>query len=299
MLELPKSGPSLVPCIDMANHASAANAYYEETSDGDVVLLLRDGSVVGEGDEVTISYGSEKSDAEMLFSYGFLDASSAVQSLTLPLSPLPDDPLGKAKAHIYTGAPTVQLKMVGDTVEWMSPFACLLCLNEEDGLEFKVLQSSDGERELRVFWQEEDVTVQVKEFETMIGDHELRDVFKLRVNMVISQRLQEQLGRLSSPNSVETREAREAVSSSNFCATNARELKRIEGGIIEAGLAVLEEQVSASVAPFPLPCYDLVLAVQLCEKIILTTGMTEKQVARFRKRHKLSQCHGTGATTRR
>lgn len=87
VLELPRSGPSLVPCIDMVNHSTDANAYYEENDDDDVVLLLRPGGSVEEGDEVNISYGSEKPAAEMLFSYGFIDSSSAARSLRLPLQP--------------------------------------------------------------------------------------------------------------------------------------------------------------------------------------------------------------------
>lgn len=254
VLELPRSGPSLVPCIDMANHAAAANAYYEETTDGDVVLLLREGSAVRKGEEITISYGSDKSAAEMLFSYGFLDASSsALQSLTLPLSPLPDDPLGMAKMHIHASAQYVQLKTAfGGMVEWTSPFAYLVCLNEEDGLEFKVRQSSDGERELRVFWQEEDVTDKAREFEALAGNHELGDVFRLRVNMLISQRLQEQLDRLSYTDSAETGEVQRRESLS-FCAANCRELKRIETAILDSGLAALGEQVSPP-PPFSSGC---------------------------------------------
>lgn len=238
VLELPRSGPSLVPCIDMANHSSQANAYYEETSDGDVVLLPRPGVDIANGMEITISYGSEKSPAEMLFSYGFLDPSSAVRTLTLPLSPFGDDPLGKAKVHIFEGSPSIQIKEVGDKNEWESPFAYLMCLNEEDGLGFQVMQSSDGGRELRLFWQDEDVTETIDSFETLISSHALCDVFRLRVTMVISQQVQEQLERLS-----EDAEAAEYQETSNF-AVGARELRQIERGILEGTLATIEDQVS-------------------------------------------------------
>lgn len=239
VLELPVSGPSMVPCIDMANHSVDANARYDENSQDDVVLLLCDGSQVTEEQEITISYGSEKSAAEMLFSYGFLDASSAARSLTLPLGPLPGDPLGKAKAHVFPGSPSVRLRQVDGNVEWTSPFAYLMCLNQEDGLAFKVLQSSDASEELRIFWQEEDVTDRVISFGTLIAEHHLRDVFKLRVNVVVSQRLEEQLQQLCESLKVDV-----ADKNDSFNAINAQELKQIERDIINETLATLEGQVS-------------------------------------------------------
>lgn len=238
VLELPKSGTSLVPCLDMANHSSEANAYYEETSDSEVVLLPRSDKTFDSGEEVTISYGSEKSAAELLFSYGFLSPTSEARSLTLPLSPLPDDPLGKAKLHIFTGMPSIQIKVFHEKVECSSPFAYLSCLNEEDGLHFKLLQSSDGDTELRMFWQEDDVTGKDESLEMLVSEHELYDVIRLRVNMVISQRIQEQLERLG-----ETQESDDA-SNDTLNATNARELRRIEQDVLERTASTLDEQVS-------------------------------------------------------
>ena len=68
-LELPNSGECLVPGLDMANHSSQANTFYEPNSKNGVALVLRPGVKLEAGAEVTISYGSSKSDAEMLFSY--------------------------------------------------------------------------------------------------------------------------------------------------------------------------------------------------------------------------------------
>lgn len=245
MLELPRSGPSLVPCLDMANHSTEANAYYEETPGGDVVLLPRPDREFSGGDEITISYGSDKSAAEMLFSYGFLTPSSVAYSLTLPLSPLPEDPLGKAKQHIFTEMPSIQIKLCGDKVDWSSPFAYLSCLNEEDGLHFKLLQSSDGDTELRMFWQEDDVTSKDESFEMLVSEHELYDVFKLRVNMVVTQKIQDQLERLG-----DTHETKEAASDT-MNATNARELRRVEEDILGRTAASLEDQVSAPIPNIP------------------------------------------------
>lgn len=288
VLELPLSGPSLVPCIDMANHSTDANAYYEQTSDGSVVLLLRPGASLADGVEVTISYGSEKSPAEMLFSYGFLDSSSTVRTLTLPLVPLPDDPLGKAKVHIFEGTPSVQISEVDGKMNWASPFAYLMCLNEEDGLGFQVMQSSDGGRELRLFWQDEDVTDTIHSFETLVADHALCDVFRLRVNMVVSQRLHEQLEQLAA-----CAEAAEASTD----AVNAKELRQIESEVLEGTIRTLEDQVShalerRSTRDGRLSCAHQISDIRYTRTDPGLAPVAEKPASRPRECHSLPQING-------
>lgn len=58
MLDIPGSGLAMVPCIDMANHASGdgVKALYEADSNGDAILQLRWGKTLQPGDEVTISW---------------------------------------------------------------------------------------------------------------------------------------------------------------------------------------------------------------------------------------------------
>ena len=57
MLDLPGYGHSMVPCIDMVNHATGveANALYEKDNDGNAVLQIRPGKKIQPGDEITIS----------------------------------------------------------------------------------------------------------------------------------------------------------------------------------------------------------------------------------------------------
>jgi hypothetical protein len=56
-LEFPGVGDSMVPCVDMANHASGENtaALYEADGDGNGLLLLRNQKMIEEGGEVTIT----------------------------------------------------------------------------------------------------------------------------------------------------------------------------------------------------------------------------------------------------
>ncbi|OLN85540.1 SET domain-containing protein 8 [Colletotrichum chlorophyti] len=251
-LELPRSGEAMVPVLDLANHSTSANAYYEENGKDEVVLLLRPGCRVSSGEELTISYGDAKSGAEMLFSYGFIDPASTADRMTLSLAPIDDDPLGKAKLHIFGGAPTVEFSRTNGAVEWKSPFAWLMCLNEEDGLSFRVLQDTGGSRELRLFWQEEDVTATTTDFEKHVEGHPLAQIFRLRVVAVLQDLVAAQLERLATGVSLEDLD--ESLNEGGLvcgtCIGAAATLREQETSLLEAVLQALEDEVS-----FSLPAY--------------------------------------------
>ncbi|KAG6014766.1 hypothetical protein E4U54_004869 [Claviceps lovelessii] len=203
-LELPGLGTAMVPALDMVNHSNQPSSLYEVDDAEDVVLLVRPGADISEGKEITISYGQSKSASEMLFSYGFVDPANAGSTMTLHLHPFPDDPLAKAKAHVFNGAKLLTLSFKADNEAeeeedglgrccWHSPFVYLMCLNEEDGLSFQLLQDTEGGRSLRLFWQDEDVTERADDFETLIKGHELYRVFKLRAAVVVLRTIDEQL----------------------------------------------------------------------------------------------------------
>ncbi|CAK7228239.1 hypothetical protein SCUCBS95973_006815 [Sporothrix curviconia] len=238
-LELPQFGPSMVPCIDMVNHSSTPNAYYEDRTaapagggDAGVVLLLRPGQQVAASDEITISYTGSKGDdtlasrsskpaSEMLFSYGFIDPDSIRHSLILPVQPFPDDPLAKAKLHVF-GEPAPRLEIerlqvdgVADSddddddntagletdkspahIRWTCPFAYLMCVNEEDGIDFRLRQETDGSPQLRMFWQGNDVTDSAANFEALASTHELAPLFRLRVVTVLQEIIESHLERM-------------------------------------------------------------------------------------------------------
>jgi hypothetical protein len=242
-LELPKSGESMVPCLDMANHFSDANAYYEQTTDNGASLLLRPDMKLEVGAEVTISYGDSKGAAEMLFTYGFIVEQSGTNSIILPLEPFEDDPLGKAKIAAFAGRPSVQISLVDGKIEWESPFLYFMCLNEEDGLEFKVLQQNDGLRsQLRVFWQGADVTEETTAFEALVSHHELKDIFCLRVVALLQDRIRQQLERL-----YESEDAVQSLASivSEGCQSAAMQLRKAEAGVLEEAFTAVDMQVSS------------------------------------------------------
>jgi hypothetical protein len=187
----------MVPVLDMVNHSSQPNAYYEHTSSNGVSLLMRPDKLLQVDSEITISYGITKSEAEMLFSYGFIDDQGSNKSQVLTLEPFPDDPLGKAKVAAFAGSPVLRISVDQEGIQWECPFLYFMLLNEEDGLEFRMLQQTDGSRShLKVFWQGSDVTDKTTTFESLISDHPLSDVFKLRAVALLQDRIRQQLERL-------------------------------------------------------------------------------------------------------
>ncbi|KAI0024234.1 hypothetical protein F4780DRAFT_768886 [Xylariomycetidae sp. FL0641] len=197
-LELPRSGESMVPCLDMANHSGGATAYYDETTTNEITLLLHENCKVAQGSEITINYGQNKPAAEMLFTYGFVDAESPARGMVLPLEPMADDPLAKAKLLAFGRPPLLEIKDTGSiSPEWHAPFVYLACLNEEDGLDFKVLQETDGSRHLTMFWQEVDITEEPKRILDLIREHELHPIFHLRAVTIVLDTVEQQLLLLS------------------------------------------------------------------------------------------------------
>lgn len=253
-LELPTTGTSMVPALDMVNHATRPSAYYQEDNNGGVSLLVRPGVKVSSGDELTISYGDSKSPAEMLFSYGFIDEASSIRELTLPLESLPDDPLAKAKLHVYGSLPTIKLALTDDGCKWESPFAYLQCLNEEDGLEFRILQDNAGERQLKLFWQDTEATHRSNEFEALVRDHELCSIFRLRVITILEFQLRVQFDQMTSDVDQEdaSSDTLKLVSSGlirHECLAVAQILKQVESTIVSAALETLEIEVSFFFVP--------------------------------------------------
>ncbi|KAG5204509.1 SET domain-containing protein 8 [Trichophyton interdigitale] len=201
-MELPGTGNAMVPCIDMANHGAGNKtvALYETDLDGNAVLQLRWGQRLKEGEEVTITYGDRKGASEMIFSYGFLDQGlKSAQQLLLDLDIPDDDPLKPPKRAVCEDGPGVRIFDAGDghdqETAWHSDFVWWICVNEEDGLEFRVLQTNDGERDLRVFWKREEITG-ARKLGQFLSEDPRWDIFQLRAVVIIQERVANQLALL-------------------------------------------------------------------------------------------------------
>ncbi|KAH0848981.1 hypothetical protein AYO21_07490 [Fonsecaea monophora] len=200
-LELPQSrGVGMVPIIDMANHASddRYNARFEVDEDsGSVLLVVRDDRHIPKGDEITIMYGCGGA-CEMLFSYGFLEEhANSAREIFLNLSIPSDDPLRLAKIQFAQAAPGVRI-YVDDSnqVQWESTFVWWACINEEDGLDFRVEQTIDGDTELKASWKGQALATDTLLQSVLLADH-LRDIFVLRATVTIQERIEDQGSRLA------------------------------------------------------------------------------------------------------
>jgi len=194
-LEFPGIGDCMAPCIDMANHASgdATRAIYEVDQDGNAILVLRENKTVANGEEINITYGDAKGACEMLFSYGFLeDTIDSAKELFLHLSMLDDDPLAKAKAAVAKTAPGFKIYEEGGSVKWHGDFVWLLVVNEEDGLDFAVEQTTEGKQELKAFWKEQELSA-LEGFRSMLQSDSNWEIFHLRAISILQDRTATQL----------------------------------------------------------------------------------------------------------
>jgi hypothetical protein len=121
-----------------------------------------------------------------------------------------------------------------------------MLLNEEDGLEFRMLQQTDGLRShLKVFWLGSDVTDATSTFESLISHHPLRDVFKLRAIALLQDRIRQQLERLyESDNEVELVADTPLVGPDRR--SNAIFLRKSERLTLEKAFATADTQVSVA-----------------------------------------------------
>ncbi|THD00520.1 hypothetical protein EYZ11_000084 [Aspergillus tanneri] len=248
VVDLPGSGHSMVPCIDMANHASedTVKALYDEGAEGNAVLLLRRGRKLSAGDEVTISYGDEKPASEMIFSYGFLDnGRESANQIFLDLDIPDDDPLKMAKLAFNKDVPGIRLfSSEAGSTNWDSPFVWWACVNEEDGLGFNVLQTNDGGRELRARWKEAEVELSSSLRDRLATDP-LWDVFQLRAVVIILDRLEAQLVTLRQTQGVVVEISQDENMLTIFrpgVLSTIMKLRELEAELLERGIEDLARQ---------------------------------------------------------
>ena len=244
-LDLPGTGHAMVPCIDMANHASGDDtvAIYETDEDGKAVLLFREDRTFAAGEEITITYGDSKGACEMLFSYGFIEGNMKIaKELFLDLEIPDDDPLKLAKMAINTAAPGFRLYLHNDVIHWEGCFVWLLCVNEEDGLIFRILQTNDGKRDLKVGWKDRELT-DLSELETILKKEALCDVFELRAIATLLTRLEDQLLALNDSNDTLRRPAIEAEKTTTE-SSNAWRLRTLEEELMSQACVEFNSKVS-------------------------------------------------------
>lgn len=245
-LELPGIGDAMVPILDMANHSSdeGYNARFEIGSNGEVLLIVRDDKKIAEGHEITINYGPGGA-SEMVFSYGFLEEhAQSARELFLSLRAPEDDPLRMAKVHYAKEAPGVRIFINSHgQADWESNFVWWACVNEEDGLDFEVLQTNDGSRELQASWRGQ--SLQHDALKATLMQDPLRDVFLLRATVTIQERVERQGEELSSSqayvddNPIGLQVSNEA----EFVRSTISHLRDLELSLLTASFGALDAEV--------------------------------------------------------
>lgn len=254
-LDFPGIGHCVVPCIDIANHSSDEGtiAIYEKDTDGNAVLLLRDGKHVAKGDEITITYGDEKGACEMLFSYGFLEENMiSAKTLFLSLSFSASDNTRSVKLQVSDCAPGFKLIDTGDgEIDWTGDFIWMLCVNGEDGLRFELARTVDGmDEHMQAIFQDQELTNGAAQLYRILSNSELWHVYKLRATTLLQQRVFEQLQVLDStqqdveatPHGIGT-----AVGDQPF--EQAMRLRQLEFDLLNCAYESFERQVSAHFLP--------------------------------------------------
>lgn len=248
-LDLPGSGHAMVPCIDMANHAAGAEtvALYETDEAGRAILQIYPGKKLAKGEEVTITYGDEKGACEMLFSYGFLEPQmSNARVVFLDLDIPDDDPLRPAKKAANNEAPGVRLfDGSNGSPGWESGYVWWACINEEDGLDFRVAQENDGKRQLEVLWK--DQRIDPSQLAEVLRHDANWDVFHLRAIVLLQERVALQASYLEASGG-SMLENQEELGIRNIVFASIRQLRALEGSLLSRLHRVLEEQVSKPAA---------------------------------------------------
>ena len=89
VMDIPTSSGNLkavVPIIDFCNHSATPNAFWEfDASQPPSIILKANADGIAEGEEVCISYGTQITNAELLFLHGFASPDTSIVSSRLPL----------------------------------------------------------------------------------------------------------------------------------------------------------------------------------------------------------------------
>lgn len=182
-------------------------------------------------------YGDDKGACENIFSYGFLeDAMTSAKVVFLDLDIPDDDPLRPAKIYVSKVAPGFRIFEKEGTIDWESDFIWLVVVNEEDGLDFKVRQTTDGKREIQSFWKEQELdTVKLRDH---LEQDPLWDVFRLRATVLLQNRVDAQIETL-----METEGVKRTGTMRDTPSRLAERLRSLELDLLKRAASTLDSQV--------------------------------------------------------
>jgi hypothetical protein len=149
-----------------------------------------------------------------------------------------DDPLRPAKMAVNDAAPGFRIYEKDGGIGWESDYIWLVSINEEDGLDFKLRQTVDGQREIQAFFKEHELTSTTRLRDFLEQDAQW-DVYQLRAVVLLQNRVEAQLHTLRDfgdpPRDASVREGPWRL---------AERLRSLESDMLVKAKAELEDQVS-------------------------------------------------------
>jgi hypothetical protein len=152
-----------------------------------------------------------------------------------------DDPLRPAKVFVSTAAPGFRIFENDDSINWESDFIWLVVINEEDGLDFRIRQTIDGNREIQAFWKERELDDTSKLREYLQEDPQW-DVFQLRATVLLQNRVEVQIEAIQA-----TQGLTQDLTVRDVPWRLAKRLQTLELEMLERVGSVLDSQVRALV----------------------------------------------------
>ena len=166
---------------------------------------------------------------------------SSAKTIFVDLDIPDDDPLRLAKKTASKEAPGVRLFVESDgKVNWEGDFIWWSCVNEEDGLNFRVAQENDGNQQLEVLWN--DQLIDPSRLSSLLKNDHNWNVFHLRAIVMLQERVELQVSYL------EASEESYSESQGKFGIRNTvwaliGRLRALESGLLSTFYQVMEEQV--------------------------------------------------------
>ena len=118
-----------------------------------------------------------------------------------------------------------------------------MCINEEDGLSFKVLQETTGERHLQVLWDSKEVK-DITKLAELLEERNLWPVYQLRATALVQDRVEAQLAQLiESEEEIAWVTDQESFNIGSQELHVATKLRTLERALLEKTVEVLETQV--------------------------------------------------------
>jgi len=169
-----------------------------------------------------------------------------------------------------------------------------MCVNEEDGLSFRVLQETTGERHLQVLWDSKEVEDIAKLVDLLEGSSSW-PVYQLRATALVQDRVEAQLAQLTESEEeiawITDQESFNIGSQELHVATKLRTLER---ALLEKTIEVLETQVFPPPMPiYPFFRYNHLPYILKGAADALTSG-AERKIAGFRGGTELSDAGPEG-----